>query len=49
MDRCSYVRQVKFCTWIYLQVSFESLVSLMELLNMAVVRNFKVMLGQTLS
>jgi hypothetical protein len=31
----------------YLQISFESLLSLMELLNMAVVWNFEVMLGQT--
>jgi hypothetical protein len=31
----------------YLQVSFESLFSLTELLDMAAFRNFKVLLGQT--
>jgi hypothetical protein len=35
-------------SWTYLQVLFESLFSLTELLNMTVVWNFAVMLGQTL-
>jgi hypothetical protein len=32
-------------SWTYVQVLFESLISLSELLNMAVFRNFEVMLG----
>jgi intracellular septation protein A len=36
-------------SWTYLQVLFEQLFYFTELLNMAVVRNFKVMLRQTLN
>jgi hypothetical protein len=36
-------------SWTYLQVSFESLFSLMQHLNMTVVQHFEVMLAQTLN
>jgi hypothetical protein len=48
------LRQMKFCTLqdhrhTYLQVLFDLLFSLAELLNMAVFRNYEVVLGQTLN
>jgi hypothetical protein len=39
---------MKRCTYINTQVLFEPLLYLAKLLNMVTVRNFKVMLGQTL-
>jgi hypothetical protein len=51
MKRCAYVHEVMYIerSWTYLQVLFESLFSLTELLNKPVFRNYKVMLGQTLN
>jgi hypothetical protein len=51
MSRCTWTRKVLYIerSWAYLQALFESLFSLTEMLNMAVVRNFEVMLQQTLN
>jgi hypothetical protein len=47
MNRCAYTNEVLYSerSWSYIQVSFESLFSLMELLNMQW-PEFEVMLGQ---
>jgi hypothetical protein len=51
MNRCTQTNEVccneRLCT--FLQVLFESLFCLMQLLNMAVVQNVEVMSGQTLN
>jgi hypothetical protein len=50
MNRCTWSNEV-LCverSWTYLQVLFE-VFSLTELLNVAVFRNYEVMLGQTLN
>jgi hypothetical protein len=50
MNLCSYTNEV-LCSersFTYLQVLFESLLFSAELLNMTMVTNFEVMLGQTL-
>jgi hypothetical protein len=50
MNRCIWSNEVLHSerSWIYLHGLFEPLFSLAELLNIVVVRNFEVMLGQTL-
>jgi hypothetical protein len=51
MNRCTYTNEVRCCkrSWTCLLVVSESLFSLTELLNVAMMRNFEVMLGQTLT
>jgi hypothetical protein len=50
MNRCTQTNEVRYShrSWINLQVSFESLFCLTKFLNVAMVRNFEVMLGQSL-
>jgi hypothetical protein len=50
MNRCTYTNEVGYSEslWVYLEVLFESFY-LTKLLNMAVVRNIEVILGQTLN
>jgi hypothetical protein len=51
MIRCICSNEVLYSerSWIYLHGLFELLFSLAELLNIVVVRNFEVMLGQMLN
>jgi hypothetical protein len=51
MSRCTLTNKVLYIeiSWIYIQMLCLLLCSVAELLNMAVVHNFEVMLGQTLN
>jgi hypothetical protein len=51
MNRCTLINKVLYIerSWTYLQLLFESLSSFMKLLNMVVVQNLEVMLGQALN
>jgi hypothetical protein len=51
MSRCSLTNEVwnSKKSWTYIQVLYGSLLCLTKLLNLAMVRNFQVMLRQTLN
>jgi hypothetical protein len=46
MNRCTKTNELRYSkrSWTYLQVLFESLLCLTQFLNMAMVRNFELML-----